>query len=365
MTDTQTPNIEEMIKPVIISVFAYDKDNLSCKNLTTDFTELTTLLAEYPSVWVRVIGRFDPQVLTPLFDLFQITKQQVEHLFNYNHTAHLTVSTNLLKLSHILHYDTNYEKHQSTYFLGKNFLLSFHAEMDSSLEEVSMMLGHRQFLIRQHGPDLLLYYLLSKSVDSYLEMVRHLGDGVGMIEDALVIDPDSFDMATFFKQRRRLTALKRDIWLQRDVFFQLATTDALPDVAPLVKEDSRIALQRCAERASEVLDLMDTYIDHYRGLVDIYFSSNSNQINQVMKILTIFSAIFLPLSFLAGLWGMNFDYQASHWNMPELHTTYGYPVALCIMLFIAIGLLGVFYKVGWIGKKKCVAASPAFKELDQ
>jgi magnesium transporter len=337
----------------LISVYAYNHEELFCSDLHGDFSSITDLLKKYPSVWVRVVGSFDVAAIQPLLTIFNIAKLQLDHLFDHTHETHLTYFSNrLIKLSHVAFYDLEYEKHQSTYFLGERFLLSFHEELDSNIEKVTMNLGHRDFLIRQKGPDFLLYHLLLSSVDSYLRVVRHTGDGISEIEDNLVVYPNSFDMATFIQQRAKLTALKRDIWLQYDILSQLNFIDDLSDTDCLIRKDALSGFQHCVARSGEILNLMDSYIDHYSGLIDIYFSSNSNQINQVMKVLTIFSAVFLPLSFLAGLWGMNFDYSISHWNMPELHWVYGYPMALAIMLMIAIGLIIIFSKAGWIGQWK-------------
>jgi magnesium transporter len=338
---------------MLVSVYAYNSQELIRTDLHGNYSEIGELLKKYPSVWVRVIGKVDPIAIQSLLSIFNISKAQLEHLFDHTHETHLTYfSTQMIKLSHVAFYDLEYQKHQSTYFLGKNFLLSFHEELDSNIEKVTMNLGQSDLLIRHKGPDFLLYSLICSSVDSYLRVVRHVGDGITAIEDNLVIYPNSFNMATFIQQRAKLTALKRDIWLQHDILSQLNFIDTLTDADCLIKKDALSGFQRCAARSSEILNLMDAYIDHYSGLIDIYFSSNSNQINQVMKILTIFSAVFLPLSFLAGLWGMNFDYSVSRWNMPELHWAYGYPMALLIMLVIAFGLMAIFFKVGWIGKRK-------------
>ncbi len=332
----------------IITAYAYDSQNLAIKSLTNNIKALPELLEKWPTVWIRVVHATDESVLQDLFKILNINVKQIEHILDPNHTAHITFFANdLIKMSHIIYYDVELCQKQITYFLGKNFLLSVQMELGAGVEQVTMLLGDKNLPLRQGKADLLLCHLLGVSVDSYLKMVRHIGDGIDMIEDNLVFNPDDFALTTFFNLRKRLTLIKRDIWLQRDVMSQIVTFGKT-EQQTIIQPSSIPLFGHCAERTSEILELMDTYIDHYRGLLDIYFSSTSNQINQVMKILTIFSAVFLPLSFLAGLWGMNFDYNVSHLNMPELHWKYGYLAALSCMFLIFFGLLAIFYKIGWL-----------------
>ena len=121
------------------------------------------------------------------------------------------------------------------------------------------------------------------------------------------------------------------------------------DESAFVREETKLFLRDCYDHTIQLIDMIETYREIASGLVDIHLSSVSNRMNEVMKVLTIIATIFIPLTFIAGIYGMNFDTQASPWNMPELHWRYGYPVSLLAMATIAIGLLIWFRRKGWLG----------------
>lgn len=336
--------------PLNINLYAFDENNLVVKNITTDINSIQEYFGKMKVVWVDVAGKLTVDQLDSLFKIFNIDPIEAGHLEQpsalKSNLAYYPAG--ILKLGHMLYFGDNFEEQYASFFLGQNFLLTLHFTPCDAITTVVSCLGDHRRAIRYGGPDYTLYYILLNIISGYLQEVRRFGDGIDELEDALVVDPDAFAMSVFFNLRKRLTGIKRKLWLQRDLLSQLNLLDDHPKVQKLITPLSLPGYKSCYERTSDVLDLLDSHIDHCRGLLDIYFSSTSNQMNQIMKTLTIFSAIFLPLSFLAGLWGMNFDYNISRWNMPELKFYYGYPMALAIMLTIAIVLLVIFTRIGWL-----------------
>ncbi|MBM3887464.1 hypothetical protein FJ364_06045 [Candidatus Dependentiae bacterium] len=331
---------------MLISLYAYNAEHLLVENFK-DIAQLEALLKQWPCVWIRVrSGEVSPEIAS-ILNLLQIKTASQENLFDDTHPTHLTFfSSGLLKVSHVSYFDQNYLKQKMDIFLGKNFILTLGKNENSWVEGVVLQLGNKELPIRSEGIDFLFFHIIDAFTETYLAKVRHIGQMVAAIESILVLNPEKFSINDFFTMRGNLAELRRDLWSQRDVFLKMINFNRSKFF--LIDDHVTSCFEYSTARMSDILDLLGTYIDQYESLLDIYFSSLSNQMNNIMKTLTIFSVIFLPLSFLAGLWGMNFSYTDSHWNMPELHWEYGYPFALGFMLLIVIILLTTFIKIGWL-----------------
>ncbi|MGC1442439.1 MAG: magnesium/cobalt transporter CorA, partial [Burkholderiaceae bacterium] len=146
--------------------------------------------------------------------------------------------------------------------------------------------------------------------------------------------------------RRDMLALRRVIWPTREL-----VNTIIRDETPIVTEATRLYFRDCYDHVIQLMDIVETYREVAAGLLDVYLSSMSTRLNEVMKVLTIIATIFIPLSFITGLFGMNFDRSVSPWNMPELGWQYGYPLALLLMATVAGGLIYFFRRKGWIGKQ--------------
>jgi magnesium transporter len=163
------------------------------------------------------------------------------------------------------------------------------------------------------------------------------------MEEVVLADPDAETLGRLHAIKRSLLALRRTIWPQRDAIAALTREDT-----SLIEERTLVYLRDCHDHAIRLMDLIENHREVASGLVDLYLSSISNRMNEVMKVLTIIATIFIPLSFIAGLYGMNFDPSVSPWNMPELGWAYGYPAALGLMAAIGLGLLFQFARKGWL-----------------
>ncbi|HEY9813512.1 MAG TPA: magnesium/cobalt transporter CorA, partial [Candidatus Sericytochromatia bacterium] len=155
-------------------------------------------------------------------------------------------------------------------------------------------------------------------------------------------NPTHQTLNKIYQIRRELLALRRAIWPQRD-----AINSLIRDGSNLISEEVRIHLRDCYDHAIQVMDMVETYRELASGLMDVYMSSVSNKMNEIMKLLTVISSIFIPLTFVAGIYGMNFNTEKSPWNMPELNWYWGYPLCLGLMSAIALGLVIFFWKRGW------------------
>lgn len=230
--------------------------------------------------------------------------------------------------------------------LGQDFVLTFQERPDADIfEPVRQRLRSGSGAIRERKADYLAYALIDAAIDACFPLLEHYGELVEDLESMVVERPEIGQIGRIHDLKRDLLTIRRAIWPLRDLLNALLRDEAAP-----VGEQTRLYLRDCYDHTVQLIDMIETYREIASGLVDIHLSSISNRMNEVMKILTIIATIFIPLTFIAGVYGMNFDPAAGPWNMPELGWRYGYPVTMLAMAAIAAGLVGFFRRKGWIGR---------------
>lgn len=239
---------------------------------------------------------------------------------------------------------TGVETQQLSLCLGRNFVLVFQETAEDVFEPVRRRLLSGSGSLRKHGADYLAYALLDASIDAYFPLLESYGEQLEELEEAIIMSASMQQVARIHNLKRNLLACRRAIWPQRDMLAAIIRDDSA-----LLDNRTRLFLRDCQDHLAQLIDINETYREIAAGLVDLVLSSQSNRMNEVMKVLTIIATIFIPLSFIAGVYGMNFD-TASPWNLPELGWRYGYPAVLLLMLAVACGLLLWFRHRGWIGK---------------
>lgn len=230
---------------------------------------------------------------------------------------------------------------------GKGFVLTIQEEANADvLDPVRERIRKGRALMRTSGADYLAYALLDAIIDGFYPVLEVLGDKLDDIElDALAGRRDTARHIHDIK--RDLLQLRRAIWPQRELANSL-----MRDGSPHIQDNTRLYLRDTYDHAVQVMDMVETFREIASGLMDVYLSGVSNRMNEIMKVLTIISTIFLPLTFIAGVYGMNFDTSVSAYNMPELRWRYGYPASIAFMLF-SVGALFVFYwRKGWVGRER-------------
>jgi len=227
--------------------------------------------------------------------------------------------------------------------LGDRWLLTVEADgANAGFDVLERRLSGNRAAYPHLAADTLAYLVLDWIIDTYFPVLETFGEELERLEDAVVARPTQSLLAEIYELRRELMVLRRVVWPLRDVINAL-----IRDRTPLIGEDVRMDLRDCADHAYFLLDTLETYRDLANNLMEVYLSSISNRLNQVMKLLAILSTVFMPLTLIAGIYGMNFNTQASRWNMPELNWPFGYPLVLMLMLAIAGVLLWLFWKRGW------------------
>ncbi|PQJ34701.1 magnesium and cobalt transport protein CorA [Salinibacter sp. 10B] len=331
---------EEKTEPVQFSVIDYTADRLD----ETDVETVDDVLPYRDSpttTWINVNGVHDEEIIRTIGDHFGLHPLIQEDIAHTGQRPKLeTYDDNVYIVSKMLYHDDQ-EDHlraeQVSFVLGGNYLISFQEDSGDVFEPVRERLRKGRGRIRGAGTDYLTYALIDVIVDHYFVILEELGGRTEEIEDEVLDDPQPETQERINDLRRDLIFMRRMTWPVRELLSQLQRLDS-----PLWEDDTHPFVRDTYDHAVQVLDLVESLRDVVGGLTDLYMTSLSNRMNEIMKVLTIIGTIFIPLTFIAGIYGMNFEY------MPELTVWYGYPVAMTGMGVIAVVLLVYFRQKEWI-----------------
>jgi magnesium transporter len=226
---------------------------------------------------------------------------------------------------------------QVSLILGPNFVISFEEDEGDVFDAVRERIRAGKGRIRKLGPDYLAYSLLDAVVDNYFIVLEKLGEDVEDVEEELIRSPDRETVHEIHALKREMIYLRKSVWPLREVISGLERTES-----ELIKDSTGIFLRDVYDHTIQVIDTVETYRDMLSGMLDIYLSSLSNRMNEVMKVLTIIATIFIPLTFIAGVYGMNFKF------MPELEWRWGYFVVLGVMAVIGVLMVILFKRRRWL-----------------
>ncbi len=327
-------------EPVKITLIQYD-EAVADQAQVADVEEFAKLQRRPGVAWINVDGIHHVDViekmgahfgLHPLILEDIVNTQQRPKLEGYNDYLYVVVKM----LSHG-EQTRRVQAEQVSLILGPDFVLSFQEQEGDVFDAIRERIRAGKGRIRTMGADYLLYALIDAVVDSYFAICEVFGDRLEEMESRAIANPEPETARRIHAMKREAILLRKALWPLREVVNGLLREDS-----PLVTETTRLYLRDVYDHTIQVIDAVESFRDMLGGLLDTYLSSLSNRMNEVMKVLTIIATIFIPLSFVAGVYGMNFDV------MPELHWRWGYPAALLIMLGVAAALLCYFRKRKWV-----------------
>ena len=227
--------------------------------------------------------------------------------------------------------------------LCKHYLLTVQEEPERDcFNPVRERVKTKRGTIRDRGTDYLAYLLWDSIIDGFFPVLEAYGDRIAELEDEVVMYPTQNTLQTIYQIRRELLALRRAIWPQRE-----AINTLLRDGNSLISPEVLLYLRDCYDHTIQIIDIVENYRELAAGLMDVYLSVMGNKMNEIMKFLTVISSIFIPLTFIAGIYGMNFNTEKSPLNMPELNWYWGYPLCWGVMGTIAVSLVYFFWRKGW------------------
>jgi magnesium transporter len=339
--------IDEDAPPPIIFLIDYNQTNFIRQQIATPEECVPYLHSESVS-WVDVLGLGCKDILQRLGQVFELHPLVLEDVVNVPERPKTEdYEDQLLFIGRMVvakEKTCGFYSEQVSLILGKNYLLTVQEEPDHDcFEPVRSRIEKSKGLIRSQGADYLAYALLDAIIDGFFPVLELYGERIEELEEEVIVKPTPQTLQDIYQIRRELLQLRRAIWPQRD-----AINSLIRDGSDLISEEVRIYLRDCYDHTVQVMDMVETYRELASGLMDVYLSAVSNKMNEIMKVLTIVSTIFIPLTFVAGIYGMNFNTEKSPYNMPELNWYWGYPLCWAVMLAIALSLIWFFWQRGWL-----------------
>ncbi len=332
-------------RPQIV-VMAYDEAGLEERTLE-DAEELHAFVNDVRTVWIDVRGIGHAPTFERIGGLFGIHPLALEDMVHAPqrpksdvYEKHQLVITRMVSMG-----ERGSEREQMAIALGSGFVITVQEDPQfDCLNPLRERLRGGRGNLRKSGSDYLAYALIDAVIDGFYPVLERLGEHLDDLEHK-ALSPHAASPSEIFAVKRELLELRRAIWPQRDLIAGL-----LRDESPFIRAETRLYLRDTYDHAVQIMDMVESFREIASSLMDLQMNGVSQRLNEVMKVLTVLSTIFLPMTFIAGVYGMNFDPGASPFSMPELRWTYGYPASLGIMALSAFSLVTYYRAKGWIGQ---------------
>lgn len=333
----------DVATPLHIRLIDYDAEDITVRD-DIDAEECRPYFDRDSVTWIHVQGHPTQAALAELGTAFNLHTLALEDVLNigqrpkiepFDDQLFVVMGLPVMEAGLV-------EVHQVSLFLSKGFLISFYEGEFGAFAPILKRLHDKGSRLRDRGSDFLLYVLLDLIVDQGFPVLESFGFQLEELEEQILRATNGDVLENIHTVKRELILLRRMLWPQREVVNQL-----LRDELPLVDERTLIYLRDCYDHTIQVMDLLETYRDMASGMLDIYLSSVSNRMNDVMRVLTVIATIFIPLTFVVGIYGMNFDRASGPLSMPELGWRYGYPLVWLVMITITTLMLVLFRRRGW------------------
>jgi len=328
-----------MVEKVRLRLFEYDAEKLSERTLE-DISEALPTRDNPPVGWLNVDGLHDTELLGELRDHFGIHPVAMEDVVTLGHRAKMEEYEGyILLILPMLSFDEEsltVQTEQLSLILGPRWVLTFQERFGDVFEPVRERLRTAHGRIRQRGADYLAYALMDAVVDRYFGILEKLGDAAEELDQRVMENPAPEILHWINHLKKELLLMRRSVWPLREALSSFVRTES-----DLVTESTQVFARDVYDHAIQIIDTVETLRDLTGGMTDLYLSTMGQRTNEVMKVLTIMASIFIPLTFMAGVYGMNFEF------MPELHVPWAYPALWLLMLSVAGGMIWYFRRKGW------------------
>ncbi|MEL7499849.1 MAG: magnesium/cobalt transporter CorA [Planctomycetota bacterium] len=297
----------------------------------------------HPVTWINISGHGDVDLFRQLADRFGLHRLALEDVVNTHQRPKIEMyEDHLFIVLRMVSLGAQLDQEQVSLFVGKDYVLTIQERGGDCFDSVRNRLRQSRGKIREMGADYLAYALIDSIIDSYFPVVDHYGEQMERLDEEITSGVSTKTMQLIHGLRIDLMALRRAIRPLRDALNQIK-----PDDESIFRKETHYYLRDCYDHAIQIIDLLDNYRELCANLRDYHMSVVSNRMNEVMKTLTITGTIFIPLTFIAGIYGMNFNTQLPG-NMPELNLPYGYVFAWILMIATGLGLLAFVWRKGWL-----------------
>jgi magnesium transporter len=341
---TELPASEKLTEKPKITVIDYDEKHFHEAELK-EVAEAFVFKQKPTVTWINIDGLHQADVLEKIGSCYGIHPLVLEDILTDQRPKIEDYDDYIFIVLKMLYYDENGDNElgdskldmdQVSIILGPNFIISFKEKEVDVFNPLRERLRTAKGKVRKQGADYLAYSMIDSIVDHYFVIMEKLGERFEDLEDAVVANPEPGILPTIYNLKRDMLFLRKSVWPLREAISKMQRTDS-----PLVSESTKFYLRDVYDHTIQVIENIETFRDMSASLLETYLSSLSNKLNEVIKVLTVISTIFIPLTFLAGLYGMNFRF------MPELESPWGYPAVLILMFLVVAVMLGYFRKKEW------------------
>jgi magnesium transporter len=333
--------ISEDAVPPKIRMISYDQQAVQEREIENPL-DLAAALAPGNITWVDVQGFGDEQIIRAIGEVFSIHPLAMEDVVNMPqrpktemYENQVLIVTRMVRMADQKQVDME----QLTLVLGESYVVTFQERYGDILDPIRLRIRNGKGRpIRRNGSGYLSYAIVDTIIDGYYPVIEVLGDHLEQLENVVMENPSTEVLRELNRTKNMLVNLRRAIWPQRE-----AVNSLIRDENSLISDEVRVFLRDTYDHCVQTAEVIEMYREMSTGLMNTYMSSIANRTNEVMKVLTIMASIFIPLTFMAGIYGMNFE------HMPELHVWWAYPMVWATMLAVGGGMLVYFWKKGWIG----------------
>ncbi|MFH1868799.1 MAG: magnesium/cobalt transporter CorA, partial [Candidatus Omnitrophota bacterium] len=305
-----------------ISIFDYNQENFQEKH-AKDVEECFPFKESPTVTWINIDGIHDMDIIERIGSHFGIHHLMLEDIVNTAQRPKFEDAENyifiVLKMLYFNERENEIQSEQVSLILGHNSVISFQEKEGDIFNPIRERIRNAKGRIRKSGADYLAYTLIDSVVDNYFLILERIGDQIEDMEDELVSNPIPEKLQVIQSLKRDTIFLRKAVWPLREIISGLQRSES-----KLIKKQTAVYLRDLYDHTIQVIDTIESLRDIVAGMIDIYMSSLSNKMNDVMKVLTIIATIFIPITFIAGVYGMNFNPEVSIFNMPELNSKYGY-----------------------------------------
>ncbi|MBU0678330.1 MAG: magnesium/cobalt transporter CorA [Verrucomicrobia bacterium] len=336
-------NIPEDSPLPTIDVIAYSAAEVVQKRVA-DPDEIKPFLGKSSVVWVDVNGLGDEGLLTKLGDLFGFHRLSLEDVVSLNQRPKVEEYDDYLFI--VMQYpvfENGLDFEQICIYLGKGYVVTFQSTSIHRLETILDRIVQDKGRVRKSSSGYLAYTMIDVIIDSYFPLLEKNDEDVEDIEAAIMQSTNSGSVKRIYRMKRCLVSIRRVMWGVRDMLNTLTR-----DQSRHFEKETLLYLRDAYDHSLRIIEMNEGLREMCSSLMDFYLSQVSNRMNEVMKVLTIMASVFIPLTFIAGIYGMNFSNEASRFNMPELTWKWGYPLIWVVMILVAGGMLWFFKRKGWL-----------------
>jgi len=331
---------DKRIEKVKITVIDYDEKHLQEKEVKS--AEECFPYKDKPTVtWINISGVHEIKVIEEIGKHFNLHPLILEDIVDTDQRPKIKDFGNyifiILKMLYYDKKDDEMKVEQVSLVLGKNYVISFQEREGDVFDLIRERIRNNMGQIRKAGADYLIYVLIDAIIDNYFIIIEKLGEEIENLEDKVISQPNPANVQAIHKLKRDLIFLRKSVWPLREVINILERGES-----PLILESTNLYLRDVYGHTIQVMDTVESLRDIISGILDIYLSSVNTRMNEIMKILTIIATIFIPLTFITGIYGMNFQF------MPEIKWFWGYPLILSVMSIIGIIMVVFFKKRKWM-----------------